>query len=125
MSDYKQIYWDKLADGSFSLQFCPHCNKYIFYPREICPYCLEHELEWKPVSGQGTIYSYTIVHVSALPEFKDKTPYIYALVELAEGVRIPSNLIDCHLDEVRVGMPVMLTYIKKEGKTLLVFKIKC
>lgn len=122
MSDYKQIYYDKMAAGHLWLQYCPTCHVFIFYPRERCPYCLQADLEWKPVSGQGVLYSYTIVHVSALPEFKQKTPYIYALIQLDEGLRMPANLIDCPLEEVHVGMPVKLTYIEKEGKTLPVFK---
>jgi len=123
MTDYKKTYWDKLASGSLCLQFCTACNKFIFYPRELCPYCLERGLEWKPVSGHGKIYSYTIVYVSALPEFKEETPYIYAVIELAEGVKMPSNLIDCPLDKVKVGLPVMLAFIERDGKTVPVFKL--
>lgn len=122
MPDYKDIYWQKLATGKLWLQFCPSCQKFIFYPRGLCPYCLEPELEWTPASGQGKVHSYAIVNVSALPEFKEETPYIYAVIELAEGVKMPSNLIDCSLDKVHVDLPVELTFIERDGKTLPVFK---
>jgi uncharacterized OB-fold protein len=122
MPNYKEIYWQKLATGKLWLQYCPSCQKFIFYPRSLCPYCLEPELEWKTVSGQGKVYSYTIVYVSALPEFQEEIPYIYAVIELAEGVKMPSNLVDCPLDKVHVDLPVELTFITRDGKTLPVFK---
>lgn len=122
MTDYQQIYWDHITQGSLWLQFCPRCQRYLFYPRRHCPYCTEPALEWREVSGKGRIYSFTIVRISALPEFKDQVPYIYALVDLAEGVRMPTNIIDCPLDQVQVNMPVELSIIKREGRALPVFK---
>jgi hypothetical protein len=122
MTNYKEKYWQKLATGKLWLQYCPTCQKFIFHPRGLCPYCWESGLDWKPVSGQGQVHSYTIVNVSSLPEFKEETPYIYAIIELAEGVKMPSNLIDCPLNKVQVGMLVELTFITRDGKTLPVFK---
>jgi uncharacterized OB-fold protein len=121
MSDYKQTYWQKLKTGELWLQYCIECQQFIFYPRETCPHCLQSKLEWQPVSGLGIVYSYTIVNVSALPEFIDQTPYIYAIIELAEGVKLPSNIIDCPLEQVQVGLPVKLTMIKRGENTLPVF----
>jgi hypothetical protein len=121
LTDYKDIYWQKLNTGELWLQYCSLCKKYIFYPRGLCPYCLESGLEWKAVSGQGHVYSYAIVYVTALPEFNEEIPYIYALIELAEGIRLPSKLLDCPLNEVQVGMPVKLSFIEKEDRKLPVF----
>lgn len=122
MADYKYTYWQYISFGKLCLQYCPACKQYIFYPREHCPHCLQSGLEWQEVTGKGRVYSYTIVHVSALPDFQSKTPYIYALIELAEGIRMPSNLIDCPLDKVKVGLPVELAFIERNGQTLPVFK---
>ncbi len=119
--NYQEIYWQKLSTGQMCLQYCPECQKYIFYPRESCPHCLQPGLEWKSISGQGRVYSYAIVNVTALPEFKDKVPYIYAVIELAEGVRLPSNIIGCPLDKIQVGMPVQIAFIVSDGCTLPVF----
>lgn len=123
MPECNEIYWDKLKEGSLHLQQCTHCHRFIFYPRSLCPYCLESNLEWKPVSGKGRVYSYTVVHVSALPEFADKTPYIYAIIELAEGVRMPGTIINCPIDKVVVDMPVEVSIIEKQGRKLPVFKV--
>mgnify|MGYP001223049456 CR=1 FL=1 len=122
ISSYKKKYWNKVAAGELWLQFCLHCDRFIFYPREHCPHCYRADLEWKPTLGRGKLYSYTVVHVSALPDFKGEVPYIYALVELNEGVRIPTNIIDCPLDKIQVDMPVELAFIEREGRTLPVFK---
>jgi len=122
MKEYRDVYWKKVSCEGLYLQYCINCNKYIFYPRSLCPYCLGSNLEWKKLSGKGKVFTYTIVHVSALPEFSEKTPYIYAIIELDEGVKIPTNLLDCSLEEVRVNMPVELTLIEEGGKKLPVFK---
>ena len=123
MTDYQTVYWDKLAAGSLWLQFCPACGQYVFYPRQHCPFCWNSGLDWRQVSGEGHLYSYSIVYVSALPEFKDQVPYIYALVELSEGIRLTANLIECPLDQLKVGLPVKLALVKKDGKTLPLFKL--
>jgi len=122
MTDYQHTYWEHIREGSFWLQFCDHCQRYVFYPRKHCPYCLSENLEWRQTSGRGRVHSYTAVRVSALPEFKDLVPYIYALVDLVEGVRIPTNIIGCAVDQVRVDMPVTLAIIEREGRALPVFK---
>jgi len=122
MTDYQQTYWEHIGEGSLWLQYCVYCQRYVFYPRRHCPYCLSENLEWRPTSGQGRVHSYTVVRVSALPEFKALVPYIYALVDLVEGVRIPSNIIGCAVDQVRVDMLVTLATIKREGRALPVFK---
>lgn len=122
MTYYKNTFDQKLAAGELWLQFCATCQKFVFYPRSLCPYCWQPLTDWKPVSGRGHVHSYTIVNISVLPEFKEKTPYIYALIELEEGFRMPSSLINCPLDEVEVGMPVQITFIDRDSKTLPVFK---
>lgn len=122
MSDYYAIYQKYLSQGELRLQFCQSCQRYIFYPRSFCPYCWEENLEWKPSSGRGTIYSYTIVNVSALPDFGTQTPYIYAIIELEEGVRISANIIDCKPDKLKVGMPVKLCIQERTGQKVAAFK---
>jgi uncharacterized protein len=102
---------------ALELQYCPNCEKYIFYPRELCPYCLEAKPQWKKASGRGEIYSYTVVRKSALKEFDRKVPYIYAIVELDEGVRIPTTIVGCPIDEVKIGMPV--EYAGKIGAAIM------
>ncbi len=72
--------------------------------------------------GRGTIYSHTAVRRSSLPEFEDRVPYTYAIVELHEGIRIPTNIIDCPVDQVRIGMPVELAWIEESKDIIPIFR---
>ena len=104
MSDYQKPlpepdpvslpYWDSLKAHALELQRCGGCGKFIFYPRGICPHCFSGELGWEKVAGRGTIHSYTIIHRHWQPGFAAEAPYVVALVELDEGVRLVANLVD-------------------------------
>lgn len=121
MSTSYDIYQDYLHQGELWLPFCPFCQRFIFYPREFCPYCWSEQVEWKRLQGRGRVYSYTIVNVSALPEFNEKTPYIYAIIELEEGVRMPANILNCEPEKVTIGMPVELSIQEKTGQKVAAF----
>lgn len=103
-------FWQAAKRHELHLQRCGSCGAYLFYPREVCAECLSSELSWVQVSGQGTVYSYTIAQAPTHPAFADDVPYIVAIVELAEGPRITTNIVDCELGAVHVGMPVVATY---------------
>lgn len=122
MAIYDEFYWSKLADGELWLQYCTACRKYIFYPRSFCPICAETVPEWRQASGQARLYSYTTVYVSSLPEFADDVPYVYAIVELDEGVRMPANILNCSPEDLRINLPLELTIIKKGDKSLPAFQ---
>lgn len=107
---------------ALAIQFCPLCERYIFYPRELCPYCLKTVPGWRYATGRGRVYSYTVVRVSALEAFEGKVPYVFAIVELDEGVRIPGNIVECPIEEMKVDMPVELLLHKEEGKCRLLFR---
>lgn len=121
MPEYNEFFWQKVQEDEFWLQKCGCCNRYIFYPRSLCPHCWQQDLNWVRVSGRGRVYSYTVVHVSALPEFINETPYYYVLIDLEEGVRIAGTIIDCE-NKVYPGMPVEVQIIQKNGRALPVFK---
>ncbi|MDD2620475.1 MAG: OB-fold domain-containing protein [Syntrophomonadaceae bacterium] len=122
MASYNDFYWSKLEKGELWLQFCPACKEYIFYPRSICPHCLMGDWEWQQLEGKGKIYSYTTICVSSLPEFANDVPYVYAIVELNEGIRIPANILNCPLEQLRVELPLELMIVNKGGKKLPAFQ---
>ncbi|SEN04387.1 hypothetical protein SAMN05192533_108148 [Mesobacillus persicus] len=98
-------YWQLLQETKqLHVQKCKNCGTYSHPPRPICHHCRQYQLEWVPMSGKGTVYSYVIYHRSVHPGFE--VPYEVVLVELEEGVRIISNMVDCEPDEVYIGMPV-------------------
>ena len=78
----------------------------FFFPRESCPVCLSDNLEWVTVSGKARLYSYTIVHRPANPAFADLVPYNLSIVQLDEGPRLISTVVDCELDDLEIDMPL-------------------
>ena len=103
-------FWDGVRDeGVFRLVHCRACDRVHHYPRPFCPHCWSDDVEWITASGQATLYTYSIVYMNDLPPFKDDLPYVAAVVELTEGPRVMTRLVDCSLDELMVGMPVTMT----------------
>jgi len=107
--DSTRFYWEAAARGELAIQRCRACHTFVHPPRSECPRCGSTDLAPERVSGQGTVYSFTIGHhaASGIP-----TPFALVLVELDEqpGIRVLANLLDCPLDEVRVGLRVAATF---------------
>ena len=103
-----QEFWDGCKQHEFRIQRCRGCGTFRHYPRPACHNCASFDTEWVTVSGRGTVYSYTIAYYAFHPYFRDKIPYPVVVVELDEapGVRMASNIVDCPLDEVHIGMAV-------------------
>jgi uncharacterized OB-fold protein len=98
-------FWEGAAEGRLLYQECPECGHRQFYPRAICTAC-GGDPAWAEASGRGTVHTYTIVRQYGAPPFKDELPYVVAMIELDEGVRMMGNVTDCPVDRVHVGMPV-------------------
>ncbi len=98
-------YWQALHDGRLLLQRCQDCGKFQLYPRDRCLSC-RGPVTWLEASGRGTVYSFTVIRQNYARPFRDWIPYVVALVELEEGPRVMTNLVDCDPDAVQVGMPV-------------------
>ena len=107
-----QPFWDSVKAHAMSIQRCSTCRRYVFYPRMHCPSCFGRDLAWMPVSGRGVVHAFTIVHYHSTPAFRADAPYVVALIELDEGVRMMSNLVDVTPDpqHVHVGLPVAVVY---------------
>ncbi|HEX7386590.1 MAG TPA: Zn-ribbon domain-containing OB-fold protein [Castellaniella sp.] len=112
------VYYRKQLDqGHFLIQRCTACSRSIFYPRMVCPHCGSDQLEWFAPSGDGVVYSTTVVRRKA-----DKGgDYNVALVDLKEGARMMSRVEGVAPAEVKIGMAVKATLIDAEGGKLVVF----
>lgn len=106
------FYWEKLREGQLWLRHCEACSATYFYPRDICPRCFSRRTTWWQSSGQGTLYSFAIVHRPPTPDWNDEVPYVVAMVELEGGARIPTNLVNVEPDPsaIRVGMAVRVVF---------------
>jgi uncharacterized OB-fold protein len=109
-------FWAAADDGRLVLPQCASCGTVIWYPRLFCPHCRATDIGWIEASGHGTIYSFTVVRQS-MGEWKDVVPYVLAYVELDEGPRVLTNVVDCDPDVVEVGQPVEVTFDRSpEGR---------
>ena len=116
-------FWEATRDSRYLVQWCVDCDEAIFYPREICPGCLGTDLEWRDASGDATVYAVTVEHRPQDKANADFAPYVVALVDLAEGVRVLTNVIGCEPDDVSVGMPVRITWeALEDGRQLPQFE---
>jgi uncharacterized protein len=114
-------FWQGADEGKLVLQKCGGCGAWCHIPQPMCPQCHSVERRWAEVSGRGRVYSWVTYHESPHPAFK--APYSVVLVELEEGMRIVSNLVDVRPDEIEIGMPVEVTFDKvAEGVVLPKFK---
>ena len=105
-------FWDATAEGTLLLPKCQDCGEVFWYPRPFCPACASTSVSWVPASGRGTIYSYTVNRrgVADLRDYRDAGIYVLAYVELDEGPRIMTNIVDCDPDSVRVGQKVEVVF---------------
>lgn len=118
-----QVYWEGIARGELRIQRCVACTRYVFYPRAICPHCFSDRLSWVAASGKGTIYSYTVAH-QAFGSFAKEVPFVIAIVELEEGVRMMTRIIGTPREHIRIGAPVRVSCESiAEGPTLPYFRL--
>ena len=103
-------WWEALARHELYFQRCRDCGTKRVYPRAVCPVCLSSATEWVRASGRGTVYSFTVTHQNQAPGFREELPYVLAIVELDEGVRMMTNVVGCAPDAVRVGMAVEVAF---------------
>lgn len=104
-------YWDGCAAGKLLIQRCTACGAHQFYPRAMCTACAG-EPEWVESSGQGVVHTFTVLHQNKTPPWGALGPYVVAMVELDEGVRMMTNIIDAEPGEVRIGMRVAVEFIE-------------
>jgi uncharacterized OB-fold protein len=122
-SEAGRPFWEATRRRSFELPWCKRCDKPFWYPREFCPSCLSPALEWRVASGAGVVYACSVMPKPAHPGMAERTPYTVALVELAEGPRLMTNIVGVDPDTVAVGMPVRLVWEElSDGRNLPVFE---
>ena len=105
-----KAFWDSCRRGQLVIQYCDGCDEYQWYPRGICADCWGESVRWVQSSGRGTVWTYTVTYQNRTPGFAEMVPYVLALVELEEGVRMFTNIIDCNPRDVHIGMPVEVTF---------------
>jgi uncharacterized OB-fold protein len=119
-----QPFWDGAAEERLVIQRCDSCGAWQYYPRPFCKQCWSQDIGWAEASGEAVLYTFSIVRRNDLPPFGDRVPYVAAVVDLAEGPRMISEVVDCDLDSVQIGMPLQVTFreLEADGLKLPVFR---
>ena len=105
-------FWAAVQRQELLVQRCKTCGCHQFYPRSLCHRCWSDAPEWVPSPGKGRIYSFTVV--SRPPNAAFQAPYIVAVAELDEGVRMMANLVACEPSAVYIDMPVRVVFVPHE-----------
>ncbi len=106
-----QPYWDAAAEGRLLVQRCAACSAYQWYPREHCVACGGGRPAWVDAAGTGRLHTYSVLEKTPNPEFVPDLPYVLAIVELDEGVRVSANMVDVDHDALRCDLPVRVVFV--------------
>jgi uncharacterized OB-fold protein len=125
VGEASEAFWEATKEKKFLVQRCDACDQAIFYPREVCPTCLSSDsLSWRESTGAGTIYAASVQEKPANPMMADRVPYVVALVELEDGIRLMSNVVNCPPYDASVGKAVKLTWEElSDGRNLPQFEL--
>lgn len=109
-SDEARPFWDATREQRLVLPWCTRCDAAFWFPRPTCPRCLGDAIEWRDAAGTAEVYAVSVMHRPG--PFRDEAdgPYTVALVDLPEGVRMMTNVVDCPPEDVTVGMPVRVRW---------------
>ncbi|MGW8374433.1 Zn-ribbon domain-containing OB-fold protein [Streptomyces sp. ODS28] len=120
---FTRTYWDAAAEGRLLIRRCraSGCGLAHHYPREFCPRCWSEDVVWEAASGRATLYTWSVVHRNDLPPFRDRVPYVPAVVTLEEGPRMMTELVDASPSDLHVDMPLTVTFRPEQDHTSPVF----
>jgi uncharacterized OB-fold protein len=106
-----QPYWDAAADGRLLVQRCSACERYQWYPRAHCVVCGAADPAFVEAKGTGRLHTFTVLQKTPNPEFQGDLPYVLAIVELDEGVRVSANVVGVDHAALRCEMPLQVTFV--------------
>ena len=122
ISDINLLYFEGAAAGELRVRKCHRCGARFRFAHAWCPKCWSSEIGYERASGRGTVTNFCVVYQAPYAAFEEDVPYIIALIELDEGVRIMSNVIRCAPDHVRVGLAVKVVFEQRGEVTLPMFE---
>ena len=119
---WSERFWAGTREGKLLIQVCDDCKARIFYPRKFCPKCWSGNLGWVQASGKAKVFTFSTAYAMVEPKFMDELPYTLAYVDLEEGVRMMTRIVDCEPESVRFGMDVEVTFRERDGFFLPYFR---
>jgi len=109
-TEASQPFFTGAREQRLMLQQCATCGTFLWPVKSHCTTCLSADIAWEQASGQGTLYSFVLMHQVYHPGFASEAPYNIAEVDLAEGIRIITNITGCSNEQLQIGMPLEATF---------------
>lgn len=116
IDDFTRPFWDAATEGRLLIRCCRACARAHHYPREFCPYCWSEDVDWERASGRATLYTWSVVHRNDLPPFGARIPYTAAVVDLVEGPRMMTEIVQCPEGGLSIGMALEVTFRREDGE---------
>lgn len=105
-----RAWWEACGEGRLLARRCGSCARLHHYPRPFCPHCWGEDLTWEEMSGRGRLYTWSVVFRNPQHPFADRVPYIPAIVDLEEGVRLMTDIVGTTPDQLHIDLPVQVTF---------------
>jgi uncharacterized OB-fold protein len=112
-------FFEASRNGQLVVQKCGKCGDLRFPPHRLCSKCLSRESSWAPVSGEGEVYSFIVMHRVYHPAFASQVPYAVAMIKLKEGAKMISNVVGIDPRTIKCGMPVKVSFEKLNDEVTL------
>lgn len=119
-----RAFWNGLGEGRVMLRHCRDCDTVFHYPRIVCPGCLSSNLDWRPARGTGTLYTYTVSRRPTHPLFADEVPQYLAVVELDEGPRLTTTLVNVPEANIAIGMALEPVFERHEQERITLLRFQ-
>jgi uncharacterized OB-fold protein len=110
IDEEQRPWWEAAQRHELYIQKCRDCGDLRFHPRALCTSCLSSRTEWVRAKGSGKIYTFTVTYQNQAGGFRDSLPYIMAWVELDEGIKMLTNIVDCPPQQATIDMPVEVVF---------------
>jgi uncharacterized OB-fold protein len=112
-------FWTAVQERRLVLPWCEDCAAPFFYPRSFCPRCWSERIRYEEAAGRGSVHTFTVIRRGAPPPYDALVSYVLAVIELVEGVRMLSIVVDADLDRVAIGAPVTVDFRAPAGEGAL------
>lgn len=118
---WSKEFWEGTKQNKLMIQECKECKTKIFYPRKACPECWSSDLGWVESAGKGKIYAHTVTMAGVEKKFAEDLPFVIACIDLEEGIRMMSRIVECDPETVEIGMDVEVAFEKVTDEFTLPF----
>lgn len=110
MQPWTKAFWKATKQGKLMIQHCHDCNSKIFFPKKVCPDCWSENLGWAEATGKAKVYTFTVMQDMVEPKFMGDLPYVLAMVDLEDGIRMTTRIVNCRPENVSIDMDVDVVF---------------